>query len=110
MLNSSNSKNKIKTIILAVVISLVSVFFCILIFIFQVKKSILNSESMAIDLYKVKLSQERQEEIRRDFDQKYPLDTSSFQALAKRIQIEKKLTLEIETKLKQAREGVENKK
>lgn len=106
MLNPSNFKKKIKIFMLAAIIILGSVFFCILVINFQVKKSILNSENKAQDLYRVQLSQERQEEIRQDLDKKYPLNSSVFEALAKRIEIEGKLTQEIEGKLKQVTQDI----
>lgn len=109
MLNLSNLKKKIKVFMLAAVIILGSIFFCILIINFQVKKSFLNSENKAQDLYRVQLSQERQEEIRKDLDKKYPLDSSAFEALAKKIEIEGKLTQAIEGKLKQVTQDLKNK-
>ena len=65
----------------------------------QLKKSIKEISNLATEEFKLKLAKER-DTIQKALDEKYRADKVSYEAMAKRLELEKKKVKELEEKLK----------
>ena len=88
-------------LILVLTIFFAAGFIYILVLNLHLRRSISDLKKVKEIEFKEQLGRER-ESIQKDMSEKYSVDTASFEALAKRLEIENKRTKEIEAKVKKA--------